>query len=47
MAIGEEIYLSFNQEDLDNCKRIGGLFYCENMLLLNIQVSLHVHQQFI
>ena len=34
MAIEEEIYLSFNQEDLDNCKRIGGLFYCENMLLL-------------
>ena len=34
MAIGEEIFLSFNQEDLDNCKRIGGLFYCENMLLL-------------
>ena len=34
MAIGEEIYLSFKQEDLDNCKRIGGLFFCENMLLL-------------
>ena len=34
MAIGEEIYLSFNQKHLDNCKRIGELFYCENMLLL-------------
>ena len=40
MAIGEEIYLSFNQEDLDNCKRIGGLFYCENMLLLK-RISEH------
>ena len=26
MAIGEKIYLSFNQKDLDNCERIEGLF---------------------
>ena len=33
-AIGEQIYLSFDQKDSDNCKRKGGLFYCDNMLLL-------------
>ena len=34
MAIGKEIYLSFNQKELDTCKKIGGLYYCESVLLL-------------
>jgi len=34
MAIGEEIYLDFSKEELDLCKKIGGMYYCENILML-------------
>ena len=33
MAIGDEMYLAFDQKELDHCKTIAGVYYCENILM--------------
>ena len=34
LAMSTELFISLDQNELDNCNRFGGMFYCENPLLL-------------
>ena len=34
LAMGDEIYLAFDKKELDACKTIGGVYYCQSILLM-------------
>ena len=40
IAMGKEVYLSFTQDELDQCKTIAGVYYCEDILKLK-HISQH------
>ena len=40
LAMGKEIYLTFEQNELDNCKKLAGTYFCENLLLMK-HISQH------
>ena len=42
IALHSETYISLRQEELRSCKKIGYEFYCEELSLLNIKLSIAV-----
>ena len=42
IALNSETYISMRQQELRSCKKIGYEFYCEELLLLNINLAIVV-----